>query len=174
MPHVNFGKKGDPGFDLKQSGDLIAVRTRSHRSAVGNGPVAQATAREVGDGTLVAAFPEAGVEVFRVPTSKKSLASRKRDLRAAPDVRFAGSVLVDPNTGEPVLYTENIYIRFREDLDADACEAIVRDAGLSVKQQLDFATNAYFAEAPEGTGQKVFDIALALLKRDEVVHATPS
>jgi subtilisin family serine protease len=88
-------------------------------------------------------------------------------------VQFAGSVLVYPNTEEPVLYTENIYIRFREDLDADDCEAIIRGAGLTVKQRLDFATNAYFATAPEGTGQQVFDIALDLLNRPDVVYCHP-
>jgi len=67
-------------------------------------------------------------------------------------VQFAGSVLVYPDTDEPVLYTENLYIRFREDLDDDDCEAIIRGAGLTVKQRLYFATNAYFAAAPEGNG----------------------
>jgi subtilisin family serine protease len=173
MRHVNFGQKGDPGFDLKESPDLIAVRTRSRQPVMGSGPVPQATAREVADGNLVASFPEAGVEVYRVPTAARTLDERKRSLRAAPDVRFAGSVLVHPVTNEPVLYTENIYIRFREDLDPEQCEAIIHDAGLTVKETLDFATNAYFVEAPEGTGQRVFDIANELLKRDDVVHCHP-
>jgi subtilisin family serine protease len=173
MPYVNFGTKDDPGFELIESPDLIAVRTRSHRPVRGVGPVARPTTAEVADGALVASFPDAGVEVYRVPATVRSLDDRKRTLRAAPDVQFAGSVLVHPDTDEPVLYTENIYIRFREDLDADDCEAIIRGAGLTVKQRLDFATNAYFAAAPEGTGQGVFDIALELLNRADVVYCHP-
>jgi hypothetical protein len=142
MPHVNFGTKDEPGFDLEQSLDLIAVRIRSRRSVLGVGPVPLPTAAEVTDGALVASFPDVGVEVYRVPTAARSLDDRKRALRAAPDVWFAGSVLVHPKTEEPVLYTENIYIRFREDVDPDDCEAIIREAGLTVKEQLDFATNA--------------------------------
>ena len=173
MPYVNFGTKDEPGFELIESPDLIAVRTRSRRPVRGVGPVARPTTAEVADGALVATFPDAGVEVYRVPAAARSVDDRKQALRAAPDVQFAGSVLVHPETDEPVLYTENIYIRFREDLDADDCEAIIRGAGLTVKQRLDFATNAYFAAAPEGTGQQVFDIALELLNRADVVYCHP-
>ena len=173
MPYVNFGTKDEPGFELIESPDLIAVRTRSRRPVRGVGPVARPTTAEVADGALVATFPDAGVEVYRVPATARSLDDRKQTLRSAPDIQFAGSVLVHPDTDEPVLYTENIYIRFREDLDADDCEAIIRGGGLTVKQRLDFATNAYFAAAPEGTGQRVFDIALELLSRADVVYCHP-
>ncbi|MBP3958514.1 S8 family serine peptidase [Gemmata sp. G18] len=173
MPHVNFGTKNEAGFDLVESPDLIAVRTRSRRSVTGVGPVPLPATAEVADGTLVTSFPDAGVEVYRVPTRARSVDERKRTLRAAPDVQFAGSVLVHPDTGEPVLYTENLYIRFREDVDPDDCEAIIRSAGLTVKEQLDFATNAYSVAAPEGTGQKVFEIAQTLLNRPDVIYCHP-
>ena len=173
MPYVNFGTKDEPGFDLTESPDMIAIRTRSHRSVRGVGPVSPPSADEVGDGNLVASFPDAGVEVYQVPTGARSLNERKRKLRAVQDVQFAGSVLVYPNTQEPVLYTENLYIRFREDLRPDDCEAIIRQAGLTVKETLGFATNAYFAAAPEGAGQQVFDIAQTLLHRDDVIYCHP-
>jgi subtilisin family serine protease len=173
MPLVKYGSKSDPGFRLEESPDLIAVRTRSTRSALGAGPVPVPAAAELADGELVAAFPDAGVEVYRVPTGTRSLEARKTALRTAPDTRFAGSVLVRPKSGEPVLYTENLYVKFRDDLDPDDCEAVLQQAGLTVKRRLGFAANAYMAAAPEGTGQKVFDIALDLLKRDEVENCHP-
>jgi subtilisin family serine protease len=173
MPLVKYGSKSDTGFRLEESPDLIAVRTRSTRSARGAGPVPAAPSAELADGQLVAAFPDAGVEVYRVPPAARSLSARKAALRAAPDTRFAGSVLVRPKSGEPVLYTENLYVKFRDDLDPDDCEAVLQQAGLTVKRRLDFATNAYMAAAPEGTGQKVFDIALDLLKKDEVENCHP-
>src|SRR5262245_7224452 len=111
MPHVNFGTKDEPGFDLEESPDLIAVRTRSRRSIAGRA--------ELADGTVVAIFPDAGVEIYQVPTD--SLADRKRRIRAAADVRFAGSALVHPDTKEPVLYTENIYVRFKEGIEPGDC-----------------------------------------------------
>lgn len=173
MPRVNFGTKNERGFELEESPDLIAVRTRSRRSVRGAGPVASASFAEVGDGELVESFPEAGVEVYRVPAATRSVDDRKRGLRAASDVRFAGSVLVQPKSGKPMLYSENIYIRFKEDVDSEDCEAVLLAAGLTIKERCDFATNAYFVAAPEGTGQRVFDIALGLLKRKDVIHCHP-
>ena len=176
MPRVYYGTKNEPGFDLEQSDDLIAVRTRSRRSVRNaGGPVPTPVTAELADGTLVVAFPEAGVEVYRVPVGRgaRSLDERKSVLRAAPDVRFAGGVLVDGASKEPVLYTENIFIKFVDTADPDDCLEVLREAGLKVKYKVDFATNAYFVEAPEGTGQGVFDIATALLKRDDVEFCHP-
>ena len=71
MPTVYFGTKDEPGFELKQSDDLIAVRTRTGRSiAKSAGPVPSPLSAELEDGTLVAAFPEAGVEGYRVPVTR--------------------------------------------------------------------------------------------------------
>jgi subtilisin family serine protease len=173
---VYFGSKDEPGFDLEQSDDLIVVRTRSGRSITrAGGPVPTPLSSELEDGTLVASYPEAGVEVYRVPTGgrARSLDARKSVLRASSDVRFAGSVLVDPVTKEPVLYTENLFIKFTDTTDPDDCVAVLRDAGLTIKNEVSYATNAYFVCAPEGTGQKVFDIAVDLLKRDNVEYCHP-
>jgi subtilisin family serine protease len=176
MPTVYFGTKDEPGFDLEQSDDLIAVRTRSGRPITrAIGPVPIPLSDELVDGTLVAAYPEAGVEVYRVPVGHgaRSLAERKTALRASSDVRFAGGVLVDPATKEPVLYTENLFIKFTDTTDPDDCAAVLRDAGLLIKNAVAYATNAYVVSAPEGTGQKVFDIAASLLKRDDVEYCHP-
>lgn len=175
MPTVYFGGKDEPGFDLEQSTDMIAVRTRSRRSITRTlGSVPSPFAAELDDGALVAAYPEAGVEVYRLPTGgTKSLTERKTALRASPDVRFAGGVLADPVTGEPVLYTENLFIKFVDTADPEDCTTVLREAGLAVKYPVEYAVNAWFVEAPEGTGQKVFDIAAALLKRDDVEYCHP-
>lgn len=176
MPTVYFGTKDEPGFDLEQSNDLIAVRTRSGRSITRTaGLVPTPVSAELEDSTLVAAYPEAGVEVYRVPIGRtsRSLDNRKSTLRMSSDVRFAGGVLVDPVTKEPVLYTENLFIKFTDTTDSDDCIAVLRDAGLTVKNEVSYATNAYFVSAPESTGQKVFDIAANLLKRDDVEYCHP-
>jgi len=176
MPKVFYGTKDEPPFELTQSDDLIAVRTRSgHSITRGTGSVPSALSAQVDDGTVVAAYPEAGVEVYRVPVSggKPSVEERKAALRSAPDVRFAGGVLVDPSANEPVLYTENLFIKFVDSADPDDCLVVIREAGLTLKYQVDYATNAYFVQAPEGTGQAVFDIAANLLKRDDVEYCHP-
>ena len=100
MPKVYFGRKDEPGFDLELSDNLIAVRTRSGRSITRSaGPVPSPASEQLADATLVAAYPEAGVEVFRVPPDAggPSLETRKSVLRAEPDVRcvFRSIVITD-------------------------------------------------------------------------------
>jgi hypothetical protein len=136
MPIVHFGSKQQSGFELKESGDLIAVRTRSKRSLRrAAAPVDAPFADALDDSTLVAAFPDAGVEVYRVhagPSVRsgkaRSLSARKAALRQAPDVRFAGGVLVDAKTKDPVLYTENVFAKFVDHVDAEHCEAVLKAA----------------------------------------------
>ena len=176
MPTVYFGTKNEPGFELKESNDMIAVRTRSRRSMMRSaGTVPMPLSAELEDGVLVAAYPDAGVEVYRVPVGRggRSVDQRKRALRTSPDVRFAGSVLMDPVTEEPVIYTENLIIKFVDRLDPEQCQAVLREAGLTIKQELSYATNAYFASVPEGSGQVVFDIAAKLLRRPDVEYCHP-
>jgi subtilisin family serine protease len=176
MPIVHYGAKTEPAVEFETSKDLIAVRTRSGRSLARSvGPVPTPLMAEMEDATLVAAYPEAHVEVYRVPTGKsvRTLDERKVALRSAPDVRFAGGVLVEPGSADPVLYTENLFVKFVDTADPDDCAGVLRDAGLSIKQVVEYATNAYFVEAPEGTGQRVFEIAETLLARDDVEFCHP-
>jgi len=176
MPTFFYGKKGEAGFDLVSANNLIAVRTRSRRSLTRSvGPVPTPLLDELSDGSLVVSYPEVGVEVYRVPTGRghRSLSKRKSTLRKSPDVRFAGGVLIDPSSEEPVLYTENVFIKFLDTADIDNCVDVLRGAGLVLKKQVSYAVNAYFVAAQEGVGQKVFDIAEALRERDDVEYCHP-
>lgn len=176
MPKVYYSRKGEPGFDLELSPDMIAVRTRSGRPVTrAGGPVPTPASAQLADGQLVLAFPDAGVEVYRVPVTRggRSLEQRKQALNALPDVRFAGGVLVDPATRAPVLYTENLFVKFADSADSDACRAVLREMGLAIKSEPAYATNAFFVGAPEGIGRKVFDMAEALLARDDVEYCHP-
>lgn len=174
MPQVKFGKKNEPATSFQKSADLIAVRTRSARSLMA-GPVQSPAAAAVSDTKLVMAFPEASVEVYQLPegAGRQTLEERKQALRMSPEVRFAGGVLVDEQSGEPVVYTENLFIKFVDEADPDHCRLIIQEAGLTIKQQVDYATNAFFVSAPEGTGTKIFDIANALLEREDVEYCHP-
>ena len=174
LTHVRLGNKTEPPIVLRKSDDLIAVRTRSTRS-IRAGAVPTPESGEVADGYLVVTFPEAGVEVYRVPPGpgRKSLENRKTGLRAASDVRFAGGVMVDDKSGEPVLYTENLFIKFVDDADPEDCRALIREAGLTIKKALTYATNAFFVGAPEGTGTQVFDLAASFLNRTDVEYCHP-
>lgn len=174
MPEVKFGHKHEPSVQFRRSEDLIAVRTRSRRSATAV-PVPSAVSAELSGGQLVLSFPEVGVEIYKIPTGtgQRSVNERKVSLRSLPDVRFAGGVFVDEQSGEPILYTENLFIKFIDTADPDDCKTVIREAGLILKEELSYAANAFFVAATEGTGEQIFDLALSLLNRDDVEYCHP-
>jgi len=110
MPEVKFGRKDEPSTFFEQSPDLIVVRTHGE-IAPKRSPVATPYSAEVQDAKIVAEFPDAGVAVYRIPDKGgvDALATKKKALRALPEVRFAGGALTQMVSGEPVVYTENIF-----------------------------------------------------------------
>lgn len=173
MPKFHFGRKDEPATWLEESPDMIAVRTKS-RHSLRSGPVMAAEAMALGRGEMVARFEDAGVEVYQMGNaSTAAMAERKAELRATPDVQFAGSVLVDPDSGKPVIYSENLFVKFEDDADPQEAAEVLRQHGLTVKRQLEMAANSFFVAAPEGTGQRVFEIAETLLAREDVEFAHP-
>ena len=172
MPEVMYGGRNGERLQLEVDPELMAVRTRSRRS-FRDGPVVGPEAALLDGMELVLEFPEAGVEVYRRRGgAEPPVAQVKEALEQAPDTRFAGDVLVDP-AGEPVLYTENLFVKFRDDRPLEDSRRVLVEAGLQIKDELPYATNAFFAAAPEGTGQEVFAIAQRLLERDDVEYAHP-
>lgn len=174
MPEVKFGRKDEPSAQFQKSEDLIAIRTRSRRSATAV-PIPTDISAELSGGQLVLSFPEVGVEIYKVPTGsgQRSVTERKVALRSLPDIRFAGGVLVDEQSGQPIIYTENLFIKFIDTADPDECKTIIREAGLTIKEEVSYATNAFFVSAPEGTGEQIFEIALSLLNREDVEYCHP-
>ncbi len=168
-------------YKLDESDDLVAVRTHSRNSLTEGAPFEGAPlsgeARAVLDKFDVEArFPMAGVEVFRTQARRNRKAVRdeaRAVLREEADVRFAGRVLHDAKSKEPVLYTENLFIKFDDDLSATACKKLLKQHKLKVKRALEYARNAYFVEAEEGTGLRVFELAHTLLKEESVECCHP-
>ena len=152
MPEVKFGSKDEPAVRFEMSPEMIAVRTRSTRPVL-EGNVPSRAAAELDDAQLVLAFPEAGVEVYRVRAGSGDALDRGPQGSAArdsPDVRFAGGVLVDRQSGEPVVYTENLFVKFVDAADPDDCRAVIREAGLTVKEQVDLRDQRVLRRRPGG------------------------
>jgi subtilisin family serine protease len=171
MPDVWFGRKDEAPTRFDTSHEFVALRTTSpHLKAMPE----MSSLSAVVTGAPVLTFPEANVSVYRVgKTGEAGVADAKRYLQSLSDVRFAGRVLVDAKSREPVVYTENIFVKFADDRADSDCRKVIADAGLQVKRKLDYAKNAYFAGATEGTGQQVFEIARKLLDRDDVEYCHP-
>src|SRR5215216_4062455 len=173
MPEVTYGGENGKTVQLVEDPDLVAVRARRGRS-LREGPVTSPEAPLLDDMETVLSFPQVGVEVYRrSKEAPRSMEEMRHELHESPATLFAGRVLVDEKTREPVLYTENLFVKFFDDENRDDCLEVLREAGLTVKQELPYATNAFFVAAPEGLGQGVFDIANELLGRNDVEYCQP-
>jgi subtilisin family serine protease len=180
MVRVRYGGKTGQSYELSVSDEHVAVRTYSRKPLMGDRPyevalVAPETRMILSDFKRVGEFREAGVEVLRVkmPQTDGVLRDAARSvLKAEPEVRFAGRVLVT-EAQIPVLYTENLFIKFDEGVESDVQQGILQHHNLTVKQSIEYAPNAYFVRAPEGTGLAVFDLAESLLQEDAVELCHP-
>lgn len=169
------GKQGKP-ISLAVSSDSVVVRTHSGLP-LDQSPLSKQARQLVGQLETVVRFPEAGVEILRAtgtPQKTRVLRDKVRTaLKRERDSRFAGRVLCDPKTKAPILYTENIFVKFEDDYSPTAAKRRFKQLGLTIKREIEYARNAYFLEAPERTGQKVFAIAETLLKDEHVELCHP-
>jgi subtilisin family serine protease len=183
MLKYHFGGKTGRTFTLKESRELIVVRTTNRMRVTSDDVYAKAAlsrdARELlGEFNFFDSFEEAGVEVLRAARARgaKSLRDRARKiLKKERDIEFAGRVLTDRRSGVPIYYTENIFVKFHDDISSRACLKIIKNYNRYKLEHrpLKYARNAYFLKAPKGTGQKTFAIAKRLLAEKEVELCHP-
>jgi len=176
MYTYTLGGKNGKKYVLHESTDMVAVRLI--KKADNHKAVISEKSRELlKDFELVEEFPEAGISVFQARESVKdprALRDRtKSELRKEPDLRFAGKVLIDAESRTLVLYTCNLFIKFKDELDSARCEKILEDNGLIVKKKPDYAPNTYFAKAPDDIGVRIFSLSESLLSREEVEFCHP-
>lgn len=171
-----YGGNDSEQEELEISDDLIVVRT------VKNMPLEKAVETKTARTTLSRfemklSLPDDGVAVLQAKSVGRKSATTVRDdarasLKRLKNFKFAGRALRDANTGEPVVYTENIFIKFQDDVSSVDIEKVLAKHSLSVKKQVRYANNAYFVAA-EGRGLEVFEIAQNLLKREDVEYCHP-
>lgn len=194
MYKVKYGGKKGKTIELEESPDLVAVRTKDNKN-MDEVSLSRATQDVLSDSVQIAKFPDSGVTIIKVAEeetpppmmSRGGGASRelsgppdtaRRDatraaLKQEEDIRFAGRVLQDKDTGEVTLYTENFFVKFYDTTKEEDCLAVIGKYSLTVKDKLAFAKNAYFVCASEGTGLKVFEIAEKILNEKVVEYCHP-
>lgn len=181
MYSFRYGGKTGKRYSFTTSDEHVVVRTTSRSALLVERPFevapVSAEARSLlNNFELAADFREVGVEILRATVTRgaKNLRDRTRAvLKKEPGIEFAGRVLVDPQAGRPVIYTENFFVKFDGEQSAAACRKIIKKHGLSIKRELEYARNAYFISAPEDTGLKIFDIAGELLHEPTVELCHP-
>lgn len=180
MYKVKFGGKKGKTINLVESPNMVAIRTKGNKD-ISETSLNRSSQKVMDKMEEVAAFPEAGITVQRVMASsdlESTGGTRERDdaratLKEDDNIRFAGRVLQDSDSGEVMLYTENFFVKFKDDVAEKDCLAVIEKYKLKVKNKLPFAPNSYFVEAPEGTGLEVFEIAEKLLAEKQVEFCHP-
>ncbi|MBL7804095.1 MAG: S8 family serine peptidase [Saprospiraceae bacterium] len=181
MYKVKYGGKKGKTIELVESPDMVVIRTKDNQQ-IEEVAMSRKSRELIKETTEVAAFPEAGVTVRRVaPTEgleSVSAATAQRDetraaLKEEENIRFAGRVLQDADSGEVMLYTENFFVKFLDKTSEEDCLAVLTKYNLKIKNKLPFAPNSYFVEASEGTGLKVFEMAEKILEEKNVEYCHP-
>lgn len=175
MYTYTYGGKNGKKNILKESNNRVVVRTKNARLL--ENAIFSAEGKEIlRNFDVELQFPESDITILKTKeqVSNKDLRDNARfTLKNEPELRFAGRVLLDPDGKTPVLYTENIFIKFFDDVKTEICEQILAENNLTIKQKLDYAVNSYFVSTPENTGLKVFEIAETLLQNKEVELCHP-
>jgi subtilisin family serine protease len=182
MVSVRYGGKNGRLHEFHLSHELVVVRTHSRKPLVDRerpfevAPVSAESHVVLDDFRVEHQFREAGVQVIRaiVPQSDPFLRDEARmRLSAEPEIRFAGRALIQPQSGTPVVYTENFFVKFTDRTPTEVQQSLLQQYGLIPKRTIAYAANAYFVAAPEGTGLRIFDIAANLLQEEVVELCHP-
>jgi subtilisin family serine protease len=183
---VQFGGKAGRTFRFETREDMVAVRTRD-QAPLQESRLSSDARRLLGGLERVTRMPDAGVEVFHVRSGRALDRDEVRArLTGEAAVRYAGRVLADPvyqpRNGVPssvagaaspkgaVLYSENLFVKFRQSVSASAARSLLARRELRVKRAISYLPKAYFVGAPEGIGLDLFPLALALLRDEEAVE----
>lgn len=122
-------------------------------------------------------FPEACVYVYRISDKVKGKIALRNEIRTRlkkeDSIRYAGRVLRFQGTDIYQIYTENLFIKFRDELDKSKCLEFFKQNELKVKLTLGFAKNAYFLGARDDIGQDIFKLATELLNHHDVKYCHP-
>lgn len=180
MYQVQYGGKGGEKHVLQESDGLVAVRTVTRRAALGSPAEAAPLKREslevLSEFELVARFPIAGVDVLRPKRGRNARSLRneaRRTLKKDRAVQFAGRVLIDGRSKAPVLYTENCFVKFEDDVKAREIKRLLEKYRFEGRRALGYARNAWFISAKEGIGLDLFGVVAKLLREEAVELAHP-
>jgi subtilisin family serine protease len=181
MVQVRYGGQNGQQYEFAISNEHLVVRTESRSTLVGArsfevAPISPTARSILNQFELRTRFRQAGVEILqaKVPNQGVALRDRAREiLNQESEVQFAGRVLIDPVSQQPVIYTENIFVKFDNEEESRVCQEVLTRYGLTIKRQLEYARNAYFVSTPANTGIAVFDIAERLLIEESVELCHP-
>ena len=175
MVTAYYGGREGTALQLDYSDEYVAVRT-NRRNSLDRTPLSPNARAVLKETTPLTRFAHAGVDILKVGRGIGARAKRdtvREVLKREREIRFAGRVLADPDSGQPIVYTQNVFVKFRDDVPRATCLAAIQRFELTLKSEPKFARKSFFVGAPEGTGVEVFDIAERILEQPDVELCQP-
>jgi subtilisin family serine protease len=172
MLQMKLGGQKGRNVKLRNSDNIIAVRTRSH------GPIRERNLNK----TSRSAFKEfslqtifEGQEIGLWRSDQISGDEIKSILASEEQIEFAGTALQMSDSGNPVAYTEKIFLALHRDANERSIGQIVKTLGgqWHVTRRLTYGKFCYLIEPKEIVGRGIFDQAMELLERNEVDRCHP-
>lgn len=170
MPSCRFGGREGTEVVLEDQGDLVVVRSNRRGARHDMSPLSRVSREANARLTPLFGFPAVGVGVYQAPAGESEELATVLD--EDPEIEFAGRGLRD-QYGAPVVYTENLFVKFDAERTQSQCTAALLELGLEIRRPLGYAANAFFVATPPRTGRGVFDVAAELLERDDVELCHP-
>jgi len=175
MPSFRYGGKKGKKCSLTKSARHVIIRTED-RGKLDPNMLSKKAWKLLEKLELNFQLPGSGVEVHQVRAKrgiKKLCSQARKTFKIQSDIEFAGRVLLDRKSKVPVIYTENLFVKFQQGQTQRSCKQLLKQYGLSIKRKVSYARNGYFVSGPKGCGQTVFTIAEMLLQEDAVELCHP-
>jgi subtilisin family serine protease len=164
-------KKRGKTFHIVQAEDLFVVRSSVTLSDLKQ-VLSYNAIRFLDKIRLAFSFPEVKVNIFKIDEPEKLDACRSA-FKENQAVKYAGRVWKEKLSGASLIYTENIFIKFRAKVPMKAISRLLMEYRLSIKEKFSFSENAYFLKAPEFTGIDIFEMAKKLGENEWVLICYP-
>ena len=179
--HLN-GIRGR-SIELEESKERLLVRTYDNQSVFTLDLKCKEALLKYQDCLeLEAHFPEVSVFLYRCKTvgeddcTAEEVKVNVRTLLKKEDqkhIRYAGRVLKIVDKDVYQIYTENLFVKFQDEVSTENIQQLFTQYEITVKRKLSFCENGYFVSVKEDTGQAVFDIAETILKEPAVALCHP-
>jgi len=128
---------------------------------------------------LKAHFPEANVFVYEIEDNvgKNQPVEIRDSLRAKlkeeDHIKYCGKVLCFKDSNIYQIYTENLFLKFRDDANDQHCKAFLNEHKLKTFVPLNFCKNGFLVKGLDGFGKRVFNMAEAFLNKSVVELCHP-
>lgn len=173
MVELRIGGRRGLQIKLADSEDLVAVRARNRGGLKQRdlSPEGLRMARRLRRKTI---FTSDRISILRSRGVVSGLEAREV-FKQEDALEFAGRVLVDERTGEPMAYTERVFVRFK----ADVKVATLRDllsklrGRWDIDRELPYGKHCYVLKPKERMGQDVFGRAMDLFDEPAISRSHP-